>query len=319
MRIVFMGTPEYALQSLKALVEHGFEVVGVFTQPDRPRGRGKQVQMPPVKEYALEKGIPVFQPQRIRTEGLEDLKGLAPDLCVTAAYGQILSEEILAVPPMGTVNVHASLLPKYRGSSPANWVIINGETTTGVTTMMTDKGIDTGDILLQTTLDIHPFETAGELTVRLAEAGAGLLIDTLLRLQEGTCPRKKQDECEMSYYPMLSRDTGVILWSEPARSIQNLVYGTAPWPGATTASPWGKLKIQAAQADEIGCMAAPGTILQADPKTGLLVQTGDGVLRIHRLQAPGKREMDASDFLRGNPLTGPGMMQDSEEHDEQSR
>ena len=318
MRIVFMGTPEYGKSSLKALVDSGFEVAGVFTQPDRPRGRGKQVQMPPVKEYALQKGIPVFQPQRISRESLADLQALAPQVCVTAAYGQILSADILAVPKLGTVNVHASLLPKYRGSSPANWAIINGESKTGVTTMMTDRGIDTGDILLQTELPIHPFETAGELTVRLAEAGAALLVDTLLRLQEGTCPRRPQDECEMSYYPMLNRQTGAILWSEPATSIQNLVYGTAPWPGASTASPWGTLKIWAAEAMENGSKAAPGTILQADPRTGLLVQTGEGVLRIHRLQAPGKRDMDACDFLRGNPLTAPGMMTDSEDKHEQA-
>ena len=315
MRIVFMGTPDYALTSLKALVEHSsFQVAGVFTQPDRPKGRGKQVQMPPVKEYALDKGIPVFQPRRIRTEGLADLQALQPDLCVTAAYGQILSEEILAVPKMGTVNVHASLLPKYRGSSPANWVIINGETRTGVTTMMTDKGIDTGDILLQTALDIHPFETAGELTDRLAQAGAALLLDTLLRLQAGTCPRRQQDACSMSYYPMLSRESGIIRWSEAALDIQNLVYGTAPWPGASTASPWGVLKIWAAEAEENGAMAAPGTILQADPKTGLLVQTGNGALRIHRLQAPGKRAMEAAEFLRGKPLTAPGTMDNSEDN-----
>ncbi|MGI6234560.1 MAG: methionyl-tRNA formyltransferase [Christensenellales bacterium] len=312
MRIVFMGTPEYAAISLRALIDQGFHVVGVFTQPDRPRGRGKKLQMPPVKELALAHQIPVFQPARIRTEGLADLQALAPDLCVTAAFGQILSEDILAVPPLGTVNVHASLLPKYRGSSPANWVIINGETTTGVTTMMTDKGIDTGDILLQEALPIKPQETAGELILRLAELGADLLIKTLRRIQEGTCPRAKQDEAQMSYYPMLSRETGVIDWALPARAIEGLVYGTNPWPSANTDSPWGKLKIHAAIAEEQENASAPGTILQADPKTGLLVKTGEGALRVLELQAPGKRAMDSQAFLRGNPLTAPGLMQNSE-------
>ncbi len=312
MRIVFMGTPEYAAISLRALIDQGFQVVGVFTQPDRPRGRGKKLQMPPVKELALACQIPVFQPARIRTEGLADLQALAPDLCVTAAFGQILSEDILAVPPLGTVNVHASLLPKYRGSSPANWVLINGEATTGVTTMMTDKGIDTGDILLQEALTIKPQETAGDLTLRLAALGANLLIKTLRRIQDGTCPRTKQDESQMSYYPMLSRQTGVIDWALPAKAIEGLVHGTNPWPSATTASPWGKIKIHAAIAEEQGNASAPGTILQADPNTGLLVQTGEGALRILELQAPGKRAMDSQAFLRGNPLTAPGLMQNSE-------
>ncbi|NLX82350.1 MAG: methionyl-tRNA formyltransferase [Clostridiales bacterium] len=312
MRIVFMGTPEYAVVSLRALIEEGFEVVGVFTQPDRPRGRGKQVLMPPVKELAQKHQIPVFQPARIRTDGLEDLKALQPNLCVTAAFGQILSEDILAVPLLGTVNVHASLLPAYRGSSPANWVIINGEAVTGVTTMMTDKGIDTGDILLQTELPIKEGETAGELTLRLSHAGAELLIETLRKIKNGTCPRRKQDETRMSYYPLLSRETGVIDWTMPAKAIQGLVYGTNPWPSASTDSPWGKLKIHAALAEKQGRICAPGTILQASPKTGLFVQTGDGALRILELQAPGKRAMDSCAFLRGNPLTGPGMMTSDE-------
>ncbi len=308
MRIVFMGTPEYAAICLQVLLEAGHQVVGVFTQPDRPKGRGGKVEMPLTKLVALEHGIPVFQPRRIRDEGLEDLKALKPDLCVTAAYGQILSQDILDVPPLGTVNVHASLLPEYRGSSPANWVIINGEKTTGVTTMMTDAGIDTGDILLQKSLDILKNETAGELTLRLARLGAALLLDTIERIKTGTCPRQKQDENKMSYYPMLTKQTGFINWDYSAKEIQNLILGVQPWPGANTGSPWGMIKIISADVMPSDKQALPGTILTADTKQGLIVQTGEGNLLVKLMQAPGGKAMDSKDYLRGHPYKGEGSM-----------
>lgn len=314
MRLVFMGTPEYAAVHLKALLDKGHQVAGVFTQPDRPKGRGGKVVVSPAKEVALAHGIPVFQPHNIRLEGLEDLRALRPDACVTAAFGQILSEDILAVPPLGTVNVHASLLPRYRGSSPVNWAIIQGETQTGVTTMMTDRGIDTGDILLQKEVTIQSGETAGELTLRLARAGAGLLLETLDCLQAGTCPRRPQEEAGMSYFPLLTRESGWIDWGRPAKDIANLVRGVQPWPGASSASPWGQLKILEARAEEGSAGKPAGTILLADTKQGLLVQTGAGMLRIERIQAPGGKAMPSADFLRGHPLENEGMMRKLEEN-----
>ena len=302
LRIVFMGTPLYAEKSLQALLDAGHEVVGVFTQPDRPKGRGGKVQMSEVKKLALQKGIPVFQPRSIRKEGVEDLQHLAPDLCVTAAFGQILSQEVLDIPRLGTVNVHASLLPAYRGSAPINWCLIHGETTTGVTTMMTDRGIDTGDILLQTKVDILPQETAGELTLRLAEAGAALLVDTIARLKEGTCPRTVQDESQMSYHPMLAKDLGSINWQDSALQIANLVRGLNPWPTAYTPSPYGVLKILRATAEEGQPGVPGGTVLVADGKQGFLIQCGSGALRVDVLQAPGGKAMPAKDYLRGHAI-----------------
>ncbi len=313
MRIVFMGTPEYGAICLQALLDAGHQVVGLFTQPDRPRGRGGRMSMPETKELALRHGIPVFQPRRIRDEGLDDLRALAPDLCVTAAYGQILSREILEVPPLGTVNVHASLLPAYRGAAPVNWAILKGETRTGVTTMMTDAGVDTGDILLQAALDIKPEETAGELTLRLARLGAGLLQDTITCLGRGNCPRQAQDEAAMSHYPMLTKELGQVSWQRPAQDLVNLVRGLLPWPGACTASPWGNLKLISAKAIPSDAAARPGTILKADSRDGLLVQCADQALQITCLQAPGGKAMDSRDFLRGHPLRGTGTMESLEE------
>ncbi len=298
--IVFMGTPEYAVVSLNALEQAGYSVAAVFTQPDKPKGRGGKVQAPPAKQWALERGIPVYQPRRIRDDGVEALRALQPDLCVTAAFGQILSQEVLDIPHMGTVNVHASLLPQYRGSAPVNWALIHGETVTGVTTMMTDRGIDTGDILLQKELAILPDETAGELTGRLALLGGELLVETIGKLLDGTCPRTPQDESRMSYYPMLTKQMGLMDWSKSAHALVNLVRGLNPWPCAYTPSPHGTLKVLSARAEEAS--GVPGTVLEADDKRGLLVACGEGALRIETLQAPGGRAMAAHDYLRGHPM-----------------
>ena len=205
MRIVFMGTPDFAVPSLEALIARGDTVVGVFTQPDKPKGRGKKLTPPPVKVAAEAHGIPVFQPRRIRKDGLEDLKALAPDLCVTAAFGQILSQEILDIPRLGTINVHASLLPRHRGSAPIAWGILQGDKQAGITTMFTDKGIDTGDMLLRSAVDILPGETCGELTARLSKLGAQVLTDTLNALEAGALTRVPQDESAMTYDPMLTK------------------------------------------------------------------------------------------------------------------
>ena len=208
MRIVFMGTPDFAVPSLQALHEAGYQVVGVFTQPDRPKGRGNKLQASPVKQEAQQLGIPVYQPEKIRRDGVEDLKSLQPDLCVTAAFGQILSQELLDIPRLGTVNVHASLLPRHRGSAPIAWAILQGDTEAGVTTMLTDKGIDTGDMLLKRSLTIGDEETCGELTQRLSKLGAGLLIDTLKALEAGTLTPTPQDHDQMTYDPHAHQGNG---------------------------------------------------------------------------------------------------------------
>lgn len=300
MRIVFMGTPDFAVASLKALCEGGYDVVGVFTQPDRPKGRGNKVVMTPVKEYAVSRGIPVFQPQHIRRDGLEDLQHLAPDLCVTAAFGQILSQAVLDVPPLGTINVHASLLPRHRGSAPINWAILQGDKEAGVTTMMTARGIDNGDMLLRATTPIAPGETASELTERLSVMGASLLIDTLQALEAGTLTRIPQDESAMTYDPMLNKDMGVLDWTRPAAEIVNRIHGLNPWPGCTTPYEGQRLKLLRAEvADGAG---QPGEILTADPKGGLVIAAGEGAVRVTQMQAPGGKPMNPKDYLRGHPM-----------------
>ncbi|MBE5804742.1 MAG: methionyl-tRNA formyltransferase [Clostridiales bacterium] len=300
MRIVFMGTPEFAVPSLRALCENGYDVVGVFTQPDRPKGRGNKMTMSPVKEYALSRDIPVFQPQRIRRDGVEDLKTLAPDLCVTAAFGQILSQEILDIPPMGNINVHASLLPRHRGSAPINWAILQGDKEAGVTTMMMDRGIDTGDMLLKSATAIQPGETAGELTIRLSRMGAALLLETLRALESGTLERIPQDESRMTYDPMLDKQMGVIDWTVTATDIVNRIHGLNPWPGCSTAWQGGRLKLlRAAVAEGAGL---PGEILAADAKSGLSIACGEGAVSVTMLQAPGGKPMNAKDYLRGHPM-----------------
>lgn len=300
MRIVFMGTPEFAVPSLKALCENGYDVVGVFTQPDRPKGRGNKVTMSPVKEYALTRNIPVFQPQRIRRDGVEDLKALSPGLCVTAAFGQILSQEILDIPPMGNINVHASLLPRHRGSAPINWAILQGDKEAGVTTMMMDKGIDTGDMLLKSATPIQSGETAGELTLRLSQLGADLLLETLHALENGTLVRIPQDESQMTYDPMLDKQMGIIDWTMDARSIVNRIHGLNPWPGCSTAWQDGRLKLLRATVAQ-GSGAA-GEIIGADAKAGLTIACGSGAVNITMLQAPGGKPMNAKDYLRGHPM-----------------
>jgi methionyl-tRNA formyltransferase len=303
MRIVFLGTPDFGVPSLKALVEAGYEVAGVFTQPDKPKGRGNKMLPSPVKVCAQGYGIPVFQPVKIRVDGVDDLRALAPDLCVTAAFGQILSQEVLDIPKIGTVNVHSSLLPKYRGSAPINWAVMEGETVTGVTTMMTDKGLDTGDILLNKAVPILPGETAEELTVRLAPIGAELLIETIRRIEAGNCPRIPQNEAEASYFPMLKKEMGEIDWTLPAVKIVNLVRGLTPWPG--TSFIWGDnetVKVWKAETAENPGLA-PGSIIAADAKQGLVIAAGENAVRVIELQAPGGKRMNAKDYLRGHPVS----------------
>jgi len=308
-----MGTPEFAVPSLKALCANGYEVVGVFTQPDRPKGRGNKVIASPVKVLATEKGIPVFQPVRIRKDGVEDLKSLTPDLCVTAAFGQILSQEILDIPTLGTINVHASILPRHRGSAPINWAILQGDETVGVTTMMTDKGIDTGDMLLKAETPYIKGETAGELTVRMAELGAQLLIDTLKKLEDGSLVRIPQDHENMTYDPMLTKEMGIIDWTHSAADIINRIHGLNPWPGCSTAVADGRLKLLRAEVAQGA--GQPGEVLLADPKVGLVIAAGEGAVCVTQLQAPGGKPMSSKDYLRGHPMAVGTVLKEEISHD----
>ena len=302
MRIVFMGTPEFAVPSLRALLHSDDTVVGVFTQPDRPKGRGGKVQMSPVKELALEHGVAVFQPVKIRRDGLEDLRGLAPDLCVTAAFGQILSQEIMDVPKIGTVNVHASLLPRHRGAAPVNWAILQDDKVTGITTMLTDAGIDTGDMLLRREVPVTDRDTAGSMLHTLSQTGAELLIETIRRLKAGDCPRTKQNEADMTYDPMLKKDMGLLDFSEPSRAVFCRVRAMNPWPCAFVPLSGGILKVWQAQPVSVSASAEPGTVLAADPKRGLIVATGDGAIELMEIQAPNAKRMPAKAFLLGHPI-----------------
>lgn len=295
-----MGTPEFAVPCLQALVDGGHEVVAVFTQPDKPRGRGNRLTPPPVKVLAEKLGIPVYQPERIRRESVGVLEALAPDLCVTAAFGQILSQRLLDIPRLGCINVHASLLPRHRGSAPINWAILQGDRVAGVTTMMMARGVDTGDMLLKVETPIREGETAGELTERLSLLGAPLLMDTLAALEAGTLRRVPQDEAQMTYDPMLDKAMGVIDWTRDARDIANQVHGLNPWPGASTALQGGRLKLHRVQVAEGA--GQPGELLCADPKRGLVIACGSGAVRVLQLQAPGGKPMDPKDYLRGHPM-----------------
>ena len=300
MRIVFMGTPEFAVPSLQALLDSRHEVIAVYTQPDKPKGRGNKMLPPPVKQLAVSAGIPVFQPQRIRKESVEELRALAPDLYVTAAFGQILSQELLDIPKLGCVNVHASLLPKHRGSAPINWCILQGDAVTGVTTMMTDRGIDTGDMLLNAETPIDPAETAGELTERLSHVGAKLLLETLDALEAGTLQRIPQDEAQMTYDPMLDKSMGLPDWTQPAEVIVRRIHGLNPWPGVSVNDRGTRLKLHRAAVCEGS--GQPGEILTADPKAGLIIACGTGAIRITEMQAPGGKPMNPKDYLRGHQI-----------------
>lgn len=302
-KVVFMGTPEFAVPSLEALVDAGYEVTGVFTQPDRPAGRGHKLAACPVKVKALERGCEVFQFEKIKTpEGVAQLKTLAPDVIVTAAFGQILTREILDIPKYGVVNVHASLLPRHRGSAPINWCILQGEKVAGVTTMLTDVGIDTGDMLLKAETEIGELETAGELTLRLAQLGAQLLPKTLEKLLSGTLQPVKQDEEASSYEPMLTKEMGLIDWNQSAEEICCRVRGLNPWPGAYTDYAAGRLKVYLAKPVKMQSSAAPGTVIASSPKEGLIVACAEGCAELLEIQAPNAKRMTAKAYLMGKKI-----------------
>lgn len=301
MRIVFMGTPEFSVPVLTAIVEAGHQVAAVVTQPDKPKGRGKEYQYTPVKEKALEYRIPVLQPQKVREPAfIEELKTYRPEVMVVVAFGQILSGDVLAVPEKGCINVHASLLPMYRGAAPIQQVILDGQKETGVTTMFMDEGLDTGDMLLKTIVPITDDETGGSLHDKLSAAGAPLLVETLRRLEEGTLVRIPQ-EGETCYAGMLKKSMGRMDWSRPARELERLVRGLNPWPSAYTFLGGKMLKIWSAQVEPAEEPGEPGQVVKVE-KDGIKVMTGDGILMIRELQPEGKKRMSADAYLRGYPV-----------------
>lgn len=299
MKVIFMGTPDFSVGTLKALVEAGHEVVLAVTQPDKPKGRGKEMQFTPVKECATEYGIPVYQPKRIREpECVEVLRDYEADIMVVVAFGQILPKEILEMCPYGCVNVHASLLPKYRGAAPIQWAIIDGEEVTGVTTMQMNEGLDTGDMLLKTEVVIEPKETGGSLHDKLSEAGAALCVETLKALEAHTVTPIPQGEMTTAYAKMLDKQLGNIDWKKSATEIERLIRGLSPWPSAYTSWSGKVMKIWDASALEETERNVPGTIVRVE-KDAFYVQTGSGLLKVSELQIPGKKRMDAGAFLRG--------------------
>ena len=302
MKVIFMGTPDFSVGTLEALVEAGHEVVLAVTQPDKPKGRGKEMQFTPVKECAQKINIPVYQPRRVREpECIEELRKYEADIMVVVAFGQILPKEILEMCEYGCVNVHASLLPKYRGAAPIQWAIIDGEEVTGVTTMQMDEGLDTGDMLLKTEIPMDPKETGGSLHDKLSEAGAKLCVETLKALEEKTVTPIPQGETTTAYAKMLDKQLGNIDWNKDARAIERLIRGLSPWPSAYTNWNEKVMKIWDASAIEeieIAEGKAPGTIVKVE-KDAFYVQTGDGFLKVCELQIPGKKRMDAGAFMRG--------------------
>ena len=296
-----MGTPEFAVPTLQKIAAAGHDVAAVLTQPDRPKGRGGRPAAPPVKEAALRLGLAVDQPERIRTaEAIEFLRGLAPEAMVVVGYGKIVPQAIIDIPPLGIINVHASLLPKYRGAAPIQWAIANGETRTGVTTMRIDAGLDTGDLLLASETAIGPEETAVELGPRLAVLGADLLIETLAGLAAGRITPRKQDDAQASFAPILKKEDGRIDWTRPAHEIHDRVRGFQPWPLCRTTLRGKALEVRSARVAD-GCPGLPGSL---HPLRGrLLVACGDGAaLELLEVQLEGRKRMNAAAFLNGFPV-----------------
>lgn len=302
--IVFMGTPDFAAASLKELLQaKEYEVTAVFTQPDKPKGRGNAMVMSPVKEIALEAGIPVYQPRRVREqEWVDKLKEMNPDVIVVVAFGQIIPKSILDMPKYGCINVHGSLLPAYRGAAPIQWAVINGEKESGVTTMYMDEGIDTGDMLLKTVVELAPDETGGSLFDKLSDEGAKLLIRTLKALEAGTVvPEKQPAESPNPYSQMLTKKDGAIDWNKDAASIERLIRGLNPWPSAYTKFRGKMLKIWAAEVEPSADGYQPGEVAFVGKKE-MKIQTGEGLLSILELQPEGKKRMTTDAFLRGYPV-----------------
>ena len=304
MRIVFMGTPDFAARSLEKLIEEQFEVAGVFSQPDKPVGRHALLQAPPVKELALRHGIPVFQPEKMRDgTALQILRELRPDILVVVAYGRILPDELLAVPPMGAINVHGSLLPKYRGASPIQWAVLNGDEVSGVSTMYLAHDMDAGDVIYTAETPVGEYETSGELYERLADLGAELLVKTLRDLEAGRAARTPQDHSRATYVAKLDKSMSPIDWDRTPRQVLKWIYGLQPWPVATMELGGQTLKVFGAEYTDTRTDKQPGELVSAGKEGIEIACRGGETLRITRVQAPGKKAMSAADYLRGHPLT----------------
>jgi methionyl-tRNA formyltransferase len=302
MRLVFLGTPAFAVPTRERMVEAGHQVLAVVTQPDRPRGRGQHAAPPPVKQAAARLGLAVHQPERVRhAEAVEFLRTLGAEAMVVVGYGQIIPQTVIGLAPLGIINVHASLLPKYRGAGPIQWAILNGETRTGVTTMRIDAGLDTGEILLQAETEIGPEENAIDLGKRLAVMGADLLVETLGGLAAGSIVPQKQDPSRATYAPLLKKEDGLIDWGQPAQSIHNRVRGLQPWPGACTTFRGQTLHIWKSSLAPGPRPLAPGRLAALRP---LLVACGSGALEVLELQLEGRKRISAADFANGQRLTG---------------
>ena len=311
MKIIFMGTPDFARESLKALYEARYEIVGVVTNQDKPKGRGMKLIPSEVKQYAVEKGLEIYQPEKIKNnvEFIEKIKKLEPDVICVVAFGKILPKEILDIPRLGCINVHASLLPKYRGAAPIQWAVLNGDKTTGVTTMYMDEGMDTGDMILKQEIPIGEDETTGDIWEKLAKIGGSLLVETLKEIENGTAPREKQTG-EASMAPMISKDMAKINWSrQSAQDIKNLVRGLNPIMGAYSILEGKKIKfwkVDVATDEEITLenmdFLQNGTVLVSDPKDGMFIKTKNGILKVIEIQGENAKRMSIQDYLRGNKI-----------------
>lgn len=320
LKVLFMGTPDFAQESLKSIYDAGFEIIGVVTNPDKPKGRGMKLAYSPVKEYALEKNLKIYQPIKIRnnTEFLDEIRALAPDVICVVAYGKILPKEILEIPKLGCINVHGSLLPKYRGAAPIQWAVLNGEKITGITTMYMNEGMDTGDMILKEEVEIGPEETTGDLWQKLSKIGGEILVKTLKLIEEGKAPREKQTE-EATLAPMLNKEMALIDWeNSDANKIHNLIRGLNPIMGAYSYIDGKKIKFWKSKVltkeeffsyktefEEYEAKfnnLVPGTILIADDKDGLYIKANGGVLKILEIQGENAKRMPTADFLRGNHL-----------------
>ncbi|MGN1297180.1 MAG: methionyl-tRNA formyltransferase [Clostridia bacterium] len=311
MKVVFMGTPDFAKESLEAIYNAGHEILGVVTNPDKPKGRGMKMVASPVKEFAMEKGLKIYQPLKVKNneEFIKEIKALDPDVICVVAYGKILPKEILDIPKLGCINVHGSLLPKYRGAAPIQWAVLNGDKTTGITTMYMDVGMDTGDMILKEEVEIGEDETTGELWDRLSEIGGKLLVDTLKRVEAGTAPREKQGE-DFTLAPMLNKEMAKIDWeNKTAQEIKNLVRGLNPIMGAYTFLNGKKIKfwkVAIATNDKIMAdgmeILRSGTVMVSDSRDGLFIKAKDGIIKVLEIQGENAKRMPVGDFLRGNPI-----------------
>lgn len=311
MRVVFMGTPEFAVPTLQHLVNSEHSVVGVVCQPDRPSGRGKKIQFGPVKTFAVSQNFPLVQPEKMKAaEFLDTLRSWNPDVIVVAAFGRILPQAILDLPPKGCLNVHGSLLPKYRGAAPIQWAVINGESETGVTIMVMDAGLDTGDILEQAVIPISEDDTAGDVASRMAEIGGGLLVSTLKRWMDGTGQPQPQNESQSTLAPILKKEDGLLDWSQSASTLVNRIRGLSPWPGGYTfveGERWGIWKVQVEEDDGNSAVSlekasnVPGTIIGVT-RQGIQVQTGHGLLRLIEIQPANKKRMAVAQYVAGHHI-----------------